>query len=128
MPVAVATTLLVLSTSHLAFAERVAGSTLLDTTVTEKFAVATGWSVRHDVLGRLVYNEKNQSIGRVDDVIVAPDKKASYAIIDPHRYFRMITHDVAIPVSALREHDGKFILPHVTQDELKAAPPFAYAR
>jgi hypothetical protein len=139
-PVAVATTLLILGTANLTFAKpqqqsrpqpqpaSVVGSTLLEVSMSELRQVATGWSVRHQVLGRLVYNDKNQSIGRVDDVIVAPDKTATYAIIDPHRYFRMVSHEVAIPVSALREQNGKFILPHATQDDLKALPPFEYAR
>ena len=128
LPVAVATTLLVLSTSNLVLAQPVAGSTLLDVSVTELRDVAAGWSVRHNVLGELVYNEKNQSIGRIDDVIVAPDRTATYAVIDPHRYFMILSHPVAVPVSALKVRNGKFVLAHVSQDDLKKMPEFEYAR
>ena len=127
LPVAIATTLLILGTSDMSFAQPVAGSTLVNVTVTELREVATGWSVKNDVLGKLVYNEKNESIGRVDDVIVAPNRAVSYAIINAHRYLRVIKHDVAVPVNALKLRNSKFVLPHATQDGLMAMPVFQYA-
>jgi sporulation protein YlmC with PRC-barrel domain len=128
LPVAVAMTLLALSTSGASFAEPVAGTTLLNVTVTELREVTTGWSIKNDVLGKLVYNEKNESIGRIDDVIVAPNRAVSYAIINAHRYLNVVKHDVAIPVSALKLRGGQLVLPHATQDQLKAMPEFEYAR
>jgi len=36
-------------------------------------------------------------------------------------------HDVAIPVSQIKQVDGKFVLAGATKDTLKAMPPFEYA-
>jgi hypothetical protein len=35
---------------------------------------------------------------------------------------------VAIPVSQLKENDGKIILAGATKEAIKAMPPFEYAR
>ena len=53
---------------------QVAGTTLLGVSVAEMREVAKGWSVKRTILGQPVYNEKNESVGTVDDIIVAPDK------------------------------------------------------
>jgi hypothetical protein len=39
----------------------------------------------------------------------------------------MIRHDVAVPVSQLKENDGKLVLAGATKEALKAIPPFEYA-
>ena len=61
---------------------QVAGSTPLGVTVTELQAVVKGWSVKRTVLGQPVYNDKNEKVGSVDDIIITPDKAVSYAIIN----------------------------------------------
>ena len=58
---------------------QVAGTTSLGVTVTELQAVTKGWSVKRTILGATVYNEKKESVGTVDDIIVSPDKAVSYA-------------------------------------------------
>jgi len=37
-------------------------------------------------------------------------------------------HDVAIPVTQLKQQDGKFVLPGATKEAIKALPRFEYAR
>ena len=67
-------------------------------------------------------------IGKVDDIIVAPDKAVSYAIIGAGGFLGVGRHDVAIPVSQIKQQsDGKFILAGATKDALKTMPPFEYA-
>ena len=61
---------------------QVAGTTLLGVSVTELQEVAKGWSVKHTILGQHVYNDKNERVGTVDDLIVTPDKALSYAIVN----------------------------------------------
>src|SRR5512132_2299804 len=60
---------------------QVAGSTPLGVTVTELQAVVKGWSVKRTVLGQAVYNDKDEKVGSVDDIIITPDKAVSYAIV-----------------------------------------------
>jgi len=107
---------------------QVAGTTLLGVTVTELQEVAKGWSVKHTILGQHVYNDKNERIGTVDDLIVTPDKAVSYAIVNAGGFLGLAKHYVAIPVSQLKLVDKKLVLPGATKDALKASPEFQYAR
>jgi len=60
---------------------QVAGSTVLGVAAVELRQVTMGWSAKHQVLGKAVFNDKNERIGTVDDIVIAPDKAVSYAII-----------------------------------------------
>jgi len=106
---------------------QVAGSTLLGVANAELREVAMGWSAKHQVLGKAVFNDKNERIGSVDDVVIAPDKAVSYAIIGVGGFLGVGKHDVAIPVGQIKLVDGKFLLAGATKEALKALPPFAYA-
>ena len=107
---------------------QVAGSTPLGVTVTELQAVVKGWSVKRTVLGQAVYNDKDEKVGSVDDIIITPDKAVSYAIIGTGGFLGLAKHDVAIPVSQLQLVDKKLVLPGATKEALKAIPEFQYAQ
>ena len=89
--------------------------------------VTNGWSAKQSILGQPVYNEKDERIGWVDDIIVTPDKAVSYAIINAGGFLGLIKHNVAIPVSQFRFVDNKYVLPGATQDALKAMLSFSSA-
>jgi len=101
---------------------QVAGSTPLGVTVTELQAVVKGWSVKRTVLGQAVYNDKDEKVGSVDDIIISPDKAVSYAIINAGGFLALAKHDVAIPVSQFKLVDNKLVLPGATKEALKAIP------
>jgi sporulation protein YlmC with PRC-barrel domain len=125
---AIAAVTVLLSVTSMSVSQQVVGSTQLGVAYAELRDVATGWSAKRQVLGKTVYNDGGDVIGKVDDIIVAPDKAVSYAIIGAGGFLGMGKHDVAIPVSQMKEaSDGKFILPGATKDALKAMPPFEYA-
>jgi sporulation protein YlmC with PRC-barrel domain len=108
--------------------QQVVGSTQLGVAVAELRDVTTGWSAKRQVLGKTVFNDSGDGLGKVDDIIVAPDKAVSYAIIGAGGFLGVGRHDVAIPVSQIKQQsDGKFILAGATKDALKAMPPFEYA-
>ena len=107
---------------------QVAGSTPLGVTVTELQAVVKGWSVKRTVLGQPVYNDKNEKVGSVDDIIITPDKAVSYAIVGTGGFLGLAKHDVAIPVSQFKLVDKKLVLPGATKEALKAIPEFQYAQ
>ncbi len=115
-----------LITSTLAQAQ-VAGSTLTGIAAAELREVTLGWSAKRQVLGQAVFNDKNERIGAVDDIVVAPDKAVSYAIIGAGGFLGVGRHDVAIPVNQLTQVDGRFVLAGATKDALKAMPSFEYA-
>ena len=109
-------------------AAQVAGSTRLGVAVEEMKTVAFGWSAKKQVLGQPVYNEQNQKVGTIADLIIAPDTAVSFVIIGAGGFVGVGRHDVAIPVTQLNQKDGKFILPGATKDSIKALPKFEYAR
>ena len=107
---------------------QVAGSTLLGVSVAELQEVVNGWSVKRTILGQPVYNDNNERVGSVDDIIITPDKAVSYAIIGTGGFLGLAKHDIAIPVSQFKLVDKKLVLPGATKDALKAIPEFQYAQ
>ena len=97
----------------------------LGVTVTELRDVTKGWSVKRTILGQPVYNEKDERVGSVDDIIVT-GKAVSYAIINAGGFLGLTKHNVAIPVSQFKLVDNKFVLPGATKEALKASPEFQY--
>jgi len=125
---AIAAASLLLAGATMAIGQQVVGSTQLGVAVAELRDVTTGWSAKRQVLGKSIYNDSGDRIGKVDDIIVAPDRAVSYAIISAGGFLGMGRHDVAIPVGQLKQQsDGKFVLAGATKDALKAMPPFEYA-
>jgi sporulation protein YlmC with PRC-barrel domain len=106
---------------------QVAGSSLIGVAAAEMREVTLGWSAKRQVLGKSVFNDKNERIGAVDDIIIGPDKAVSYAIIGAGGFLGVERHDVAIPVSQLTLKGGKFVLPGASKEALQAAPQFEYA-
>src|SRR4249920_394752 len=100
---------------------QVAGTTVLGVSVAEMREVALGWSVKHTILGQHVYNDKNERVGTVDDLIVTPDKALSY-IVNVGGFLGLAKHDVAIPVSQIKLVDKKLVLAGATKEALKASP------
>lgn len=96
-------------------------------TVTELTDVVKGWSVKKKVLGQLVYNDKDEKIGAIDDLIVAADRTVGYAIVGAGGFLGIDRHDIAVPVKQFQIKDGKFILPGAEKDTVKKMPPFKYA-
>ena len=88
--------------------------------------MALGWSAKRQSLGHPVYNNMDEHVGSVDDIIVTTDKPLSYAIINAGGFLAMTKHNVAIPVSQFQLNGDKLVLPGATRDALKAAPEFEY--
>ena len=124
MPVLASIALTVPAISH----AQLAGSTVLGVSVAEMRDVATGWSAKRSILGQPVYNDKNERVGSIDDIVVAPDKAVSYAIVNAAGFIGLAKHDVAVPVSQFKLVDQKLVLAGATKDALKASPPFEYAK
>jgi sporulation protein YlmC with PRC-barrel domain len=107
---------------------QVAGSAKVGTTSTEVRALALGWSAKKQIIGQTVYNEENQKVGKIDDIIIAPDTTVSFAIVGAGGFIGLGKHDVAIPISQLTEQNGRIVLPGATKDAIKALPKFEYAK
>jgi sporulation protein YlmC with PRC-barrel domain len=109
-------------------AAQVAGSTTTGVTVEELKTIARGWSARKQILGKPVYNDKDDKVGDVEDLIIAPDSSVSYAIIGVGGFLGLGERQVAIPVSRFTNSEGRIVLPGATKDALQAMPSFQYAK
>jgi sporulation protein YlmC with PRC-barrel domain len=123
---AMSITLLLIATPP-CIAQQVVGSTQLGVAYAELRDVTTGWSTKTQVLGKKVFNDNRETVGKIDDIIVSPDKSVTYAIISAGGFLGVGRHDVAIPVNQLKEDGGRFILAGATKDAIKAMPKFEYA-
>jgi len=110
-----------------ALAQVAGGTTTVDTSVTESTRIAMGWSVKKTLMGKTIYNDAGKKVGKVEDLIIAPDKNVSYVIVGAGGFVGIGRHDVAIPVTQIQDQAGKLVMPGATQDMIKAMPEFTYA-
>ncbi|WP_245416328.1 hypothetical protein [Microvirga sp. 17 mud 1-3] len=61
------------------------------------------------------------------DLIVAPDKTATYAIVGTGGVLELGEHLTAVPVSQFTLKDGQIMLPNATRQSLEAMPRFVRA-
>jgi sporulation protein YlmC with PRC-barrel domain len=109
------------------FAQATAGQVPLGVTQVEMNAVISGWSAKKNLIGKTVVNDQNQKVGKIDDIIIAPDNAASYAIVGAGGFIGVGKHDVAIPFNQFKVQGKDFILSGATKEKLKALPKFEYA-
>ena len=107
---------------------QIAGSTTPGMSVEELQTIARGWSATKQILGKPVYNDKNEKVGDVDDLIIAPDSASSYAIIGVGGFLGLGERQVAVPANHLKHTEGRIVLPGATKDALQAMPSFQYAK
>ncbi|SAL45533.1 PRC-barrel domain-containing protein [Caballeronia humi] len=113
--------------SSTAFAQ-VAGTQPLGVTVEVSTAMIEGWSVKKSILNKPVVNDQGARVGVIHDIIVAPDRSVSFAIIAANQFLGVSHHDVAIPIEQLDFVGGKLVLAGATKDAIKALPEFQYAK
>lgn len=110
----------------------VAGRAPLGVTVIEMETVVLGWSAQRDLLGKTVVNDKNEKIGKIDDLIISPSKgnvpAAPFAIVGVGGFLGMGKHDVAIPMAQFKIQNKQLSLPGATKEALKALPAFVYQK
>ena len=118
---------LVALTSLSSWAHVAGGSTAAGLSVADTTQIAVGSNVKKTLLGKPVYNEAGAKLGQVEDLIISPDKLASYVIVGAAGFVGVGRHDVAIPVLQLQNQAGKLVLPGATKASIKAMPGFHYA-
>jgi sporulation protein YlmC with PRC-barrel domain len=108
-------------------AAQIAGQATVGVTIEELKIVLLGWSAKHKLLGHNVYNDTNEKLGRIDDIIVSPKREVSYAIIGVGGFLGIAKKNVAIPMDQLKFQRDKLILPGASKEAVKAMPEFQYA-
>jgi sporulation protein YlmC with PRC-barrel domain len=104
----------------------VAGKTMLGVAYAELDAVAIGYRASK-LIGASVYNDKDERIGKVGDIIVKPDGAVSFAIVDVGGFLGLGKHHVAIPVGQFSGVKPRIVLPGATREALEELPAFEYA-
>lgn len=90
--------------------------------------VAVGWSAKKNIMGKPVYNDNNERIGTIDDLIISPKQAVSFAIIGVGGFLGVGTHAVAVPMHQIRDEGNKLVLPGATREALRSMPEFQYAK
>ena len=88
--------------------------------------VAAGYRAT-EVVGTEVVNEANDTIGKIDDLLVTRDGKDPYAVLSVGGFLGMGTHLVIVRYDSLKFVDKKIVLPGGTKDGLKMLATFNYA-
>jgi sporulation protein YlmC with PRC-barrel domain len=117
----------VIGTTGLAHAQVAGGSTTVDINITESTQLALGWSAKKTLMGKTVYNEAGVKVGKVEDLIISPNKNVSYVIVGAGGFIGMGRHDVAVPVSRIQDQSGRLVMAGATKEIIKAMPTFTYA-
>jgi sporulation protein YlmC with PRC-barrel domain len=104
----------------------VAGRAVLGVTVAETQMVAPGYRATR-LLNKEVLNEKGDKIGKIDDLVIAPDGTLSIAVVNVGGFVGVAGHRVAIPVRQFERIAPNPVLPGATKESLKALPDFQYA-
>jgi len=81
-----------------------------------------GHSLKHSIMGKAVYNENDEKIGDVEDVVLDADGKATTFVIGAGGFLGMGQHDVAVPFDKITQTDDRLILQGFTKEQLKALP------
>jgi len=89
--------------------------------------VAAGYRASK-VVGSSVVNDANQTIGKIDDLLVTRDGKEPYAVLSVGGFLGMGTRLVVIRYDSLKFADNKIVLPGGTKDGLKMLPAFQYSK
>jgi hypothetical protein len=79
------------------------------------------------VVGSSVLNDANETIGKIDDLLVSPDGKAPFAVLSIGGFLGMGAHLVVVPYDSLKLVENKVVLPGGTKEMLKMLPEFKYA-
>ena len=80
------------------------------------------------VIGSSVLNDANQTIGKIDDLLVTRDGKEPYAVLSVGGFLGMDTHMVVVRYDSLKFTDNKIMLPGGTKDGLRMLPAFQYSK
>ena len=103
----------------------VAGRSTLGTTKMD--VIAEGWRASK-LIGAGVYNDANQKVGKIGDLIIAPDGSISVAVLDVGGFLGVGSRHVAIPVEQFSQISPRIVLPGATKEALKQLPEFKYVK
>jgi PRC-barrel domain len=86
---------------------------------------ATGYRASK-IIGGTVVNDANDTIGKVDDIIVGTDR-TPYVVLSVGGFLGVGNKLVVLPYDALSTTGSKLTIPGASKEALKALPEFKYS-
>ena len=80
------------------------------------------------IIGATVVNEANETVGKVDELLIGADGRTPYAVLSVGGFLGLGNRLVVVPYDSLKLAAGKIMLPGATKDALKALPEYIYAK
>jgi sporulation protein YlmC with PRC-barrel domain len=102
-------------------------ATASSTASTPKYFTADHQVRVSKVVGSSVYNDQNQSVGSVDDLLMSDnDHKAATAVISVGGFLGMGAKLVSVPFDQLKIENDKIVMPGATKASLEGMPEYHY--
>ncbi len=80
------------------------------------------------IIGGTVVNEANETVGKVDELLIGADGKTPYAVLSVGGFLGLGDRLVVVPYDSLKMAANKIMLPGATKDALKTLPEYKYVR
>ncbi|GIL38712.1 PRC-barrel domain-containing protein [Roseiterribacter gracilis] len=90
-------------------------------------SVQQGWRASK-VIGATVKNDADETIGKIDDLIVGRSDQVLYAVVGVGGFLGVGEKNVVVPYRLFRYGEKVVILPGGTKDALKNLPKFEYQK
>lgn len=85
------------------------------------------------VIGSTVYNEQNETVGKVDDLLISSDGNTPFAVLSVGGFLGMGERLIVVPTGILqvafdkdKSDRNKIVFPGATKDALKTMPEYTY--
>ncbi|MEJ0018688.1 MAG: PRC-barrel domain-containing protein [Acetobacteraceae bacterium] len=79
------------------------------------------------VVGASVYNDQNQSVGSIDDLLMSDaDHKAATVVISVGGFLGMGSKLVSVPFDQLKIENDRIVMPGATKASLEGMPEYRY--
>jgi hypothetical protein len=80
------------------------------------------------IIGGAVLNEANETVGKVDELLIGADGRTPYAVLSVGGFLGLGDRLVVVPYETLKMAPNKILLPGATKEALKALPEYKYNR
>lgn len=95
-------------------------------TVIEPATVMKGYRASK-IVGASLVNEANESVGKIDDLVIRADDRVVVAIVSVGGFLGVGDRLVAVPYESIAWRDNIGVLPGATKERMKTFPAFTYA-
>lgn len=101
-------------------------ATVTQITVIEPAQIMKGYRASK-IVGATLTNENNETVGKIDDLVIRADDKVVVAIVSVGGFLGVGDRLVAVPYESIQWRENTGVLPGATKERLKTFPEFKYA-